>query len=775
MIALGRLDEAENALNKGLVFESEVPWLWRQFALLHRKRKNYSEEAEALGQLVVLGKADSNDLNLLGIAYKNHGNFAKALEYYRRSALASPITAPLFNMGLVFQHPDVSQDVDATDAFRRALLLDPSYDKAKEQVEILKKKLIPLAAHARQASAELVQPNERFQFYVSPFEALNLNDVTDVDSLEPEIIQRAQRKLLAEIELDGSVSWLDDYRLDMARAIALVGELDEGKAERDYHFAIFQNKPLLRFLTRGEIDHFLYSDDYFPQETLELLDEEPGLKNFLSKPFAQQYNLLLSSSIKRFESKVVEALFDGRRWVIAADQDACYQGADKWVMELIGAIQKKRIASEAKESKISAKELDNWLFAHGFTTIVNLLPAHFRPAQTELVREIRLLAVSWHNQHNDPEMARDVLAVCKRFRFKSEQLNRALEEDVETVSRIIRGNAEEQFADKVTLLIETVRLKRAANGKRRGLPGLQEVEELLKQNGVEELFKRLPVEFQNERAKLAAYTRSIAIDCFNEHGDPELSSVVLNLCKRFQFEDVELAEKLEKDFKAIGDILSASRHIKPQPATPPKKQDWSVSLAFVFVLVLGLMIYVAKSGSDKPTTISPSTPPPFIPSRPKADPPSYPIISRQPAPDIESVNQYLQRQPLPESGEILTYVRQEHIAPFEIRSSSGTNYLVKLVDAYSKQTVLTVFVRGGIPVQVKVPLGNYVVKYAAGQTWYGYEHLFGGETSYSKAETTFSFQRESTSEGYSINGYTITLFKVQNGNLSTREIRKDEF
>ena len=87
LIALGRLDEAENALNKGLVFESEVPWLWRQFALLHRKRKNYSEEAEALGQLVVLGKADSNDLNLLGIAYKNHGNFAKALEYYRRSAL----------------------------------------------------------------------------------------------------------------------------------------------------------------------------------------------------------------------------------------------------------------------------------------------------------------------------------------------------------------------------------------------------------------------------------------------------------------------------------------------------------------------------------------------------------------------------------------------------------------------------------------------------------------------------------------------------------------
>lgn len=779
LIALGCLDEAEEALNKGLVVEPGAPWLWRYFARLHRKRKNYVAEAEALEQLVVLGKADCNDLNMLGIAYHNHGNFAKAIDYYRRSALASPKTAPIFNMGLVFQHPDVSQDVDATDAFRRALLLDPNYDKAKAQVEILKKKLIPLATRARQASAELVQPNERFQFYVSPFEALNLNDVTDVDSLEPKAIQRAKRELLSEIELDGSVKNLDDFRLDKARAIALVDDLDD-PVKLSYHFAIFQNKPLLRFLTRGEIDHFLYSDDYFPQETLELLDEEPEFEDFISKPFAQQYSLLLSRGIDRFELDVVEALFDGRRWVTTADQDACFQRTEKWVANLVEGMQKKRIASEAGEATINAKELDDWLSRYGITTIFNLLPVHFRPAQTELVREIRLLAVSWNNQHENAEMARDVLAVCKRFRFKSEELNRVLEEDFETVSRIIRRNAEEQFAEKLTVLIETVRIKRATTGRRRGLPGLQEAEELLKQNGVEELFQRFPVEFRNERAKLAAYTRSIAIDCFNEHGDPELSRVVLNLCKRFKFEDTELSEKLEVDFKSIDEILATSRNVKRPASASAKRQEGSTWFGFIaFTLVIcGFVsiIYVAESHrTGKTPTISPPTPPPFIPSRPKADPPSYPIISRQPAPDIESVNQYLQRQPLPESGEILTYVRQEHIAPFEIRSSSGTNYLVKLVDAYSKQTVLTVFVRGGIPVQVKVPLGNYVVKYAAGQTWYGYEHLFGKETGYSKAETTFSFQRESTSEGYSINGYTITLFKVQNGNLSTREIRKDEF
>ncbi len=798
LIALGRLDEAEEALNKGLVVEPGAPWLWRYFARLHRKRKHYVAEAEALEHLVVLGKTDGNDLNMLGIAYHNHSNFAMAIDYYRRSATAFPVTA-FFNMGLVFQHADVSQDVDATDAFRRALLLNPNYDKAKEQLEVRKQKLIPLAIRARKAAIGLIQPDECFRFYASPFEALNLNDVDDVDSLEPKTIQRAKRELLSEIELDGSVSWLDDYRLDKARAIALVDELDD-PTKRFYHFTIFQNKPLLRFLTRGEIDHFLYSDDYFPQETLELLDDDPEFEDFISKPFAQQYDLLLSRGIDRFELDVVEALFDGRRWVTAADQDACYQRTEKWVADLVKGIQKKRIASEAGESKIDAKELGDWLSRYGITTIFNLLPAHFRPRQNELVREIRLLGVSWYNQHDDAEMSRDVLAVCKQFRFKSEELNQRLEKDFKTVSREI---AEKHFVKTMTALIETVRIKRAATAKRRGTPGLEQAEELLKQNGVEELFKRFPVEFRNDQTQLAAFTRSLAVDCFNEHGDPELSRVVLNLCKRFQFEDAELTESLEKDFKSIDEILSASRIVKRPASTSAKAkgQEGSTWFGFlVFALVgagLVSVIYFADSHrSNKTTTSSRSTPPPTVPSQPKISVPSFPSTPRdrstpspivprqpkavapyspstprQPAFDIDSVNQHLPSQLLPESGEIRSYVTTERIAPFEIRSSRGTNYLVKLVDAFSGKTVLTVFVSGGIPVQVDVPLGNYVVKYASGQTWYGYEHLFGRETGYSKAQETFSFRVQ----GDTVSGYTITLYKVENGNLSTKEIRKDEF
>lgn len=84
---------------------------------------------------------------------------------------------------------------------------------------------------------------------------------------------------------------------------------------------------------------------------------------------------------------------------------------------------------------------------------------------------------------------------------------------------------------------------------------------------------------------------------------------------------------------------------------------------------------------------------------------------------------------------------------------------------------MTVFVRSGMTANVDVPLGNYEFRYAAGDTWYGYEHLFGPATGYSKADKLFDFR----DTGYEVSGYTVTLYKVPNGNLHTSSIRANEF
>jgi len=127
--------------------------------------------------------------------------------------------------------------------------------------------------------------------------------------------------------------------------------------------------------------------------------------------------------------------------------------------------------------------------------------------------------------------------------------------------------------------------------------------------------------------------------------------------------------------------------------------------------------------------------------------------------------------PTPPSGEVRQYSTQPALAPFQIRSSAGSNYLVKLDSASNGRPVLSIFVRGGRTEDVHVPLGTYVVKYASGDKWYGYTHLFGPDTQYSKADRSFTF----SFDGQQYSGYTITLYRVQDGNLTTTKIPPDQF
>ncbi len=200
---------------------------------------------------------------------------------------------------------------------------------------------------------------------------------------------------------------------------------------------------------------------------------------------------------------------------------------------------------------------------------------------------------------------------------------------------------------------------------------------------------------------------------------------------------------------------------EPNTSPPPKNKNtksrgsrhvrvWLSDIVVVMVVIIGFggLSWWSSQDSNKST----SKKPPAIYSKLKPVP-SYPEVVT------------------PYNGATQVYTNGERVAPFEIQTSSDANYLVKLVSAYSQKPVMTIFIRGGKTVSTEVPLGKYEVKYASGEKWYGYEHLFGPETDYSKAETLFTFKNT----GYQINGYTITLYRVSNGNLRTSRISPSQF
>lgn len=129
-------------------------------------------------------------------------------------------------------------------------------------------------------------------------------------------------------------------------------------------------------------------------------------------------------------------------------------------------------------------------------------------------------------------------------------------------------------------------------------------------------------------------------------------------------------------------------------------------------------------------------------------------------------------QPLPQSGANNANFR-DGVAPLKIRTSSagGHHYFVKIVNLLNSQPIGAYFIHSGETIDIKVPLGTYEIRYASGTKWYGLDYLFGSDTTYNKADSTFDF----SFDGYQYSGYTIELIMQQNGNLSTSGIKPNQW
>jgi hypothetical protein len=339
----------------------------------------------------------------------------------------------LFKRGLAFHDQGESHLTDAADAYRRALSLWSGHVQAERNLEIAERTLVPLAGRARAAATGLVRSDEFFHYYLSPFEAFPFEETGSDKEPDPKAIQRAKKTLLNEIQLEGKVWWLDGYALDPSLAHKLDDELlDPNKTF--FHRAIFRNKSLLRFLTRGDIEHFLYARDYFSQATLDLLDDEPAFRAFLSKPFARQYNFVLTRAIKQRLLPVVEVLLCGRRWVEPDDEHICFEGATQRIEALVEEMRGKATDGRAK---VSLREMDDFLRERSLPELINHLPSDFDSLRTDLLMTIRSIAIDSANEHNDLELAKGILGLSNKFACRNISLTKKLEEDFRTIEQLL--------------------------------------------------------------------------------------------------------------------------------------------------------------------------------------------------------------------------------------------------------------------------------------------------------------------------------------------------
>ena len=194
-----------------------------------------------------------------------------------------------------------------------------------------------------------------------------------------------------------------------------------------------------------------------------------------------------------------------------------------------------------------------------------------------------------------------------------------------------------------------------------------------------------------------------------------------------------------------------------QPPTGPQTSSGKGGCGCLIIIIIGVIITIfsnTKNGSTSTYTHE---------NRPSLLPPAPTHLSPPVLPAAASTSTFSQpKQPLPNNGQTSVKANCDLVAPFEIKSKEGGGYFVKLADFKTNEDVLSVFVRGGQNIQIKVPLGKYIIKYASGDEWYGYDYLFGPSTTYSKANDPFEFTREISPAAASRGGifYSVKLLKL---------------
>lgn len=209
----------------------------------------------------------------------------------------------------------------------------------------------------------------------------------------------------------------------------------------------------------------------------------------------------------------------------------------------------------------------------------------------------------------------------------------------------------------------------------------------------------------------------------------------------------------------------------------PKRSPWKVFLAIMAVLLLFCMAFFPSVTASKTAGKAKTTATPKVTAKPTAVP------TATPKPVTLS------------NGKKFIIPSYECICPFtvETKTDSGTvgdyYYYVYLkykgaskkskddrekksgLAGYGNESDIAFCVKAGRSIKIDVPIGKYELYYATGTTFYGTKYLFGSRTVCTKADTILEFY----TDGKYYQGHTVTLYKVENGNMSTREIDESQF
>ena len=140
--------------------------------------------------------------------------------------------------------------------------------------------------------------------------------------------------------------------IDRSRAIKVADELTN-QTLHNHHLQVFNYKPLLNFLSRGDLSLFVYKENDTPIDILCALELDEDFVEWLSDIFYKQYDLIFLAAILSKNKNVTKAILDGRRFVSERYENKCFATAIRYNSELLDELK----VEQDKAERIPAPNL----------------------------------------------------------------------------------------------------------------------------------------------------------------------------------------------------------------------------------------------------------------------------------------------------------------------------------------------------------------------------------------------------------------------------------
>ncbi len=391
----------------------------------------------------VHGLTYNNYINSLGNYYYSQNNNHLALACYKRIFDEPNFPYSRHNAGLAYSN--MNQTLNALDVWYKNLKMYSDYEPSRKEYLLKTNALEKNVSLIPDVDKRILQTSEWYKFYVNPFELLEVDDGVALHDIEPKVLQAYRKKLIQEIDLeDGYVSWLENCHLDKSRAIGICDELNNSDLFT-FHAIVFKFKPLLNFLSRGDINFFMIEPD---DDLLEFYDELSWDKfaEWLSIYFPKQFDLIFKKIIHTHNILLYQACLSGRLWVSDSHVDECFLTSRSELSKLLEPLRQEE--QNCEKIKPSVQKISKLIEDTKLVEKIKSLPVQFVDMQENAAKLLRSIAISAMNKFDDSEGSKQILEMSRKFTSYNSAIQQKIEEDTRAINKIIA----DEKKDESTLL-----------------------------------------------------------------------------------------------------------------------------------------------------------------------------------------------------------------------------------------------------------------------------------------------------------------------------------